>query len=206
MAPAGTLEAFAGAEDKSEAPRPEERMTGSGEPEAAASGVPTEPFRTSGRVETPAIVPEEKGAAAPAPDHLQKEASATGGESADSAERTSLPDSTVLSASRLLLKPTRTGAVAAEVGRLAETVGKTGDEFLAALLGAGLALPERPREKPVFVEHAGEIFWLNKNVKGELWLNAKTSKFSGPRRGGEQNEGDQPAAEGESQGRRGRRN
>jgi len=39
-------------------------------------------------------------------------------------------------------------------------------------------VPEKAREKPVFVEHAGEIFWLNRNARGELWLNAKASKFS----------------------------
>jgi hypothetical protein len=48
----------------------------------------------------------------------------------------------------------------------------------AALLGAGLKGPEKAREKPVFVEHAGEIFWLNKNAKDELWVNAKASKFT----------------------------
>ena len=30
----------------------------------------------------------------------------------------------------------------------------------------------------MFVEHAGEIFWLNKNAKDELWLNAKASKYA----------------------------
>jgi hypothetical protein len=29
----------------------------------------------------------------------------------------------------------------------------------------------------VFAEHAGEIFWLNRNARNELWLNAKASKF-----------------------------
>ena len=29
----------------------------------------------------------------------------------------------------------------------------------------------------MFAEHAGEIFWLNLNGKGELWLNAKASKY-----------------------------
>ena len=44
-------------------------------------------------------------------------------------------------------------------------------------------MPEKAREKPVFVEHAGEIFWLNLNGKGELWLNAKVSKYSGGEKG-----------------------
>ena len=39
-------------------------------------------------------------------------------------------------------------------------------------------MPDKAREKPVFVEHAGEIFWFNRNAKGELWLNAKASKYA----------------------------
>jgi hypothetical protein len=83
-----------------------------------------------------------------------------------------------LAAVRLLLKETKTGAVAGKVERLAEELGKAPAEFLATLAGAGLKVPEKAREKPVFVEHAGEIFWLNKNAKDELWLNAKASKFA----------------------------
>jgi hypothetical protein len=84
-----------------------------------------------------------------------------------------------LAAVRLLLKETKTGAVAGKVDRLAEELGKSPAEFLATLTGAGLKVPEKAREKPLFVEHAGEIFWLNKNAKDELWLNAKASKFAG---------------------------
>ncbi|HSI07035.1 MAG: hypothetical protein ACAH89_06085, partial [Rariglobus sp.] len=37
--------------------------------------------------------------------------------------------------------------------------------------------PATEEHKPTFVEHADEIFWLNKNPKdGSVWLNAKTSK------------------------------
>ncbi len=79
---------------------------------------------------------------------------------------------------RLLLKETKTGAVAGKVDRLAEELSKPAEEFLATLTGAGLVVPEKARDKPVFVEHAGEIFWLNKNAKGELWLNAKASKYA----------------------------
>ena len=55
---------------------------------------------------------------------------------------------------------------------------KSAEELLGALSDAGLRVPERSREKPVFAEHAGEIFWLNRNLRGELWLNAKASKFA----------------------------
>ena len=92
----------------------------------------------------------------------------------------------VLAAVRLLLKETRTGSTAATLERVAGELGKTADELLAALTGAGLSVPEKPKDKPVFVEHAGEIFWINRNAKGELWINAKTSKFAR----GEEGEGD----------------
>jgi hypothetical protein len=83
-----------------------------------------------------------------------------------------------LAALRLLLKETKTGAVAAPVERLASELGKPVDELLGALTASGLRVPEKSREKPAFAEHAGEIFWLNLNGKGELWLNAKASKFA----------------------------
>jgi hypothetical protein len=85
----------------------------------------------------------------------------------------------VFAAVRLLMKETKTGSVAAPVDRLAGDIGKSADELLGALTSSGLRIPEKSREKPVFAEHAGEIFWLNLNGKGELWLNAKASKYPG---------------------------
>jgi hypothetical protein len=84
----------------------------------------------------------------------------------------------VLAAVRLLLKETKTGGVAAPVERLAGELGKPVDELLGALTASGLRVPEKSREKPAFAEHAGEVFWLNLNGKGELWLNAKASRYS----------------------------
>ena len=113
----------------------------------------------------------------------------------------------VFAAVRLLLKETKTGSVAAPVERLAGELGKSVDELLSALTTSGLRVPEKPREKPVFGEHAGEIFWLNLNGKGELWLNAKASKYPGggdeadhkgkrPRPKKKLAAGDEPLAEG----------
>jgi hypothetical protein len=84
----------------------------------------------------------------------------------------------VLSGVRLLLKETKTGSFAGKLERVAGELGKTGEELTVALVYAGLKIPEKSREKPHFVEHAGEIFWLNRNAKEELWINAKAAKFS----------------------------
>lgn len=83
----------------------------------------------------------------------------------------------VLAAVRLLLKETRTGGFAGKLDRVADELSKSSAELTAALLSAGLQVPAKAKEKPIFVEHAGEIFWLNKNAKDELWVNAKASKF-----------------------------
>jgi hypothetical protein len=88
-----------------------------------------------------------------------------------------------LAAVRLLMKPTKTGSYAGSTGFLAQALGKGEEEFIVTLVGAGLKVPEKAREKPVFAEYAGEIFWFNKNAKGELWLNAKTSKFASRKTG-----------------------
>jgi hypothetical protein len=79
---------------------------------------------------------------------------------------------------RLLLKQNKRGSgVSGEVGFLARTLGKDPEEFLATLLGTGLALPAGDEAKPVFVEQGGEIYWLNENARDEsLWLNAKPAK------------------------------
>jgi hypothetical protein len=89
------------------------------------------------------------------------------------------PANSALTAVRSLLKETKTGAVAGKVDRLADELGKPAEEIVATLVDAGFRVPEKPREKPVFVEHGGEILWLNKTTKGELWLNAKAPKVAG---------------------------
>ena len=108
----------------------------------------------------------------------------------------------VLSAVRLLLKPTRSGGVAALLESLAKDLSRTPEDLLATLVANGLKVPEKPKEKPVFVEHAGEIFWLNLSARDELWLNAKASKFSDsdrgdkkPRRPKSRKKEDEPASE-----------
>lgn len=85
-------------------------------------------------------------------------------------------DSPALAEMRRLLRETKTGTIAGRVERLAEESGQSLYQVVAALVAAGLKVPEKAREKPVFVEHGGERLWINRNTKGELWLNAKTVK------------------------------
>ncbi len=101
----------------------------------------------------------------------------------------------VLAGVRPLLKETRSGGIAGKVDRLAQDLGKSSDDLVATLVGAGLKVPEKPREKPVLVEHAGESFWLNRNGRGELWLNAKASKLAAEDAADEAD--DESAADGE---------
>ena len=130
----------------------------------------------------PSAAPTES---APAPESTQTEMPVVADPAATAAQGATTPTpatpvdpNSPLVAVRLLLKETKTGGVAAKLDRIAEELGKSADELLAVLTGAGLKVPEKAREKPVFVPHGSEILWLNKNAKGELWLNAKESKFA----------------------------
>ncbi len=85
-----------------------------------------------------------------------------------------LPPENTLTAVRLLMLPKKRGeGVTAPLGELAAQVEKSEEQLLAILGSAGLHLPESPKAKPTFAEHGGEIFWLNANAKGQVWVNAK---------------------------------
>jgi len=82
-----------------------------------------------------------------------------------------------LEALRLLLQPKKRGdGFTAKIDDLAQQLGRPAIEILEALVAAGLNIPEDAKDKPKFGECNGEIFWLNRNSRDELWLNAKDSK------------------------------
>src|SRR5262249_38360114 len=103
------------------------------------------------------------------------EARPSSGETAETTKTEALPaPESALAAVRLLLQPKKRGTgVAALVGDVARQLGRGEEELLRALEGAGLNVPDDAKAKPTFGEHAGEIFWMNRNARGELWLNAK---------------------------------
>lgn len=95
----------------------------------------------------------------------------------DVAQTKSLPPENILTAVRLLMQPKKRGeGVTAPLPEVAEKLEKSAEQVLALLATAGLHLPESPKAKPTFAEHGGEIYWLNVNAKGQVWLNAKASK------------------------------
>jgi hypothetical protein len=103
--------------------------------------------------------------------------------SAPSMAPTPAPQNT-LSAVRLLMEPKKRGeGVTALVVELAEKLEKSDEQILAALAAAGLQLPDSPKAKPTFAELGGEIFWLNVNAKGQIWVNAKSSKKTKSKKG-----------------------
>ena len=121
----------------------------------------------------PADVTAEAPAVAPASGKPPVEATpAPGGEPTVN----SLPAENILSAVRLLMQPKKRGeGVTASLVELAEKLEKTPDTIQGLLANIGLQLPESPKGKPTFAEHGGEIYWLNANAKGQVWLNAKAA-------------------------------
>jgi hypothetical protein len=96
--------------------------------------------------------------------------------SSSAATPSDLPSENTLTAVRLLMEPKKRGeGVTALVSTLAEKLEKTPEALTAMLAAAGLQLPDSPKGKPTFAEHGGEIYWLNANAKGQVWLNAKQS-------------------------------
>ncbi len=142
-----------------------------GAPQADAVVAPSAPAAVEGQPPAEAF-PLETVAPASAP-AIQSEAET----STPTPALASTPGSP-LAAVRLLLAPNKRGTgVSAEVGHLSRTLEQDHQHFLAVLTGLGLSLPASEDEKPGFVEHDGEVYWLNKNAKdGSVWLNAKISK------------------------------
>ncbi len=187
---AGETAASATASEAAGESKPDE--AGRGE----SAGATAQPAESAGSAEPPNGA--ENAGAAPVATPAASEPAAPATDQRASSGASASP----LSAVRLLLKETKTGSVAAKTDRLAEELGKSPDDLIATLVAAGLKVPEKAREKPVFVPHGDEILWLNRNAKGELWLNAKASKFAD--KDGEGAEAASGEGAGEEKPRRGR--
>ncbi|OAM86959.1 hypothetical protein OH491_14945 [Termitidicoccus mucosus] len=148
-----------------DAPAAEEHAAGAGtpppaapRPESEAAAAPESPAEESGELQL----------------QLETPAETAGGSSASSASS----DNLALSAVRLLMKPNKRGSgVSGETGFLARALDKPEAEFMGTLIATGLVVPEDSGQKPIFVEHDGEIYWFSKYPKdGTIWLNAKPAR------------------------------
>ena len=96
-----------------------------------------------------------------------------------------LPPENVLSAVRLLLQPKKRGeGFTAQVSEVAVQLEKSEAQLVELLASAGLRVPESAKAKPTFAEQGDEIFWLNVNPKGQMWINAKQSRAAAAKSAG----------------------
>jgi len=139
-----------------------------GQQEQSAEAAGTETATPAAAAPEPAVE-----AVDPSQPAVRQEAAAPAEEKSASAVATPSTGHT-LAAVRLLLEPKKRGeGVTALVSELAQKLEKTPEVVTASLAAAGLHLPDTPKGKPTFAEHGGEVFWLNANAKGQVWLNAK---------------------------------
>jgi hypothetical protein len=202
--PADALPAAAGSvapEPGAPAEVPMEAAAASGGPE----GVPVPEVAPAATVEAgvPYAPPEGAPSAASESAAATTPSETTAGEQS-APGRAAAPAAAGLEDIRPLLKESRTGAFANKIDRLAEKLGRSDDELIAALVAGGLSVPEKPREKPVYVERGGEVFWLNRNARGELWLNAKPAHEASKKAEGDEGEreAESTGSEGEKKTRR----
>ncbi len=137
-------------------------------PVAAAAGTSGSPVESAA---VAAVEPAPAESPASVPVNPVEEVSAV--ETAPAVTKV-LPAENTLTSVRLLMEPKKRGeGHTVSVSELAEKLERTDEQVLAVLNSAGLHLPETPKGKPTFAEHGGEIFWLNANAKGQVWVNAK---------------------------------
>ena len=49
-------------------------------------------------------------------------------------------------------------------------------DLIAAFAALGLVLPADPKDKPVFVEIGTDLWWLNQDSRGGVWINGREKK------------------------------
>jgi hypothetical protein len=147
----------------------------SGAPAAVASVEATSPARAAESAPVAETVPAATPAVArqPEPEPREKTPVAPAPTASD--------DTSIFARIRPhFTKNKRSASFSAAPGALAEVLAVSQADLVEELVKAGLSVPENEEAKPVFAEHAGEIFWFNRNAKDELWLNAKAKPARKP--------------------------
>lgn len=107
----------------------------------------------------------------------------------------SLPEgSALLARLRQMMRRNRGGrGLSGSLPFLSRALRQSEESLAAALATLGLVLPEDPNAEPAPVEIEGHEYFLNKNEKGQVWINAR-EKASGAKEGAESAPAPEPAA------------
>jgi len=90
--------------------------------------------------------------------------------------------SSLLDRIRPLMRRNRRGpGYSGSVVFLARALKLSDADFVAALAGLGLNVPEHAADKPVFVEIEGGEFWVNKDSRGGIWINGREKRDDAPK-------------------------
>ncbi|MDR1011889.1 MAG: DUF4177 domain-containing protein, partial [Opitutaceae bacterium] len=86
-------------------------------------------------------------------------------------------ETTILDHIRPMMRRNRHGPnYSGSIGFLARALGIADDDLATRLIELGLPIPAVPGEKPTFVEINAVLYWLNKDNRGNIWINARENK------------------------------
>jgi len=78
---------------------------------------------------------------------------------------------------RPMMRRNRRGpGVSGSVGFLSRALKQSEAELAAAFVAAGFPVPERPNDKPAFVDVGSWTYWINKDNRGGLWINGREKR------------------------------
>ncbi len=78
---------------------------------------------------------------------------------------------------RPMMRRNRRGpGVSGSVGFLSRALNQSDAELAAALAAVGFPIPERPNDKPGYVDVGTWTFWINKDNRGGLWINGREKR------------------------------
>jgi len=119
----------------------------------------------------------------------ESEQPAEGGASQEAAPRQPVPlleGTALLARLRPMMRRNRGGrGLSGSLPFLSRALRQSEDALSSALAALGLVLPEDPKAEPAPVEIEGHEYFLNKNEKGQVWINARESA-SGAKEAAEQ--------------------
>jgi hypothetical protein len=86
-------------------------------------------------------------------------------------------EATILDRIRPMMRRNRHGPnYSGSISFLSRALGITDADLAVRLIELGFPIPNAPGEKPTFVEINAVLYWLNKDNRGNIWINARENK------------------------------